>query len=235
MPNWAYSKVTLSGDHSRVTEVKNRLAKPYQDPHDPNRTITGDFLLWNIVKPTNLSAYLGEERNKFDEIVNADPDLVELNKLEFPVDAQDLMNKVLHEMETSDSWYEWNCRNWGTKWEIGNRATIEYEMPIPLTDYEPELDKPIPMALEITYRMESAWSPPVEALSKLAEQYPDVTISLTSIDESDCFAMEAQWFRVPVSPYEWSQQTYESDLDITHKLGMDLRGYCNLECCNDYE
>lgn len=231
MPNWAYSKVVLSGDLDRVTAVKNRLATPYQDPHDPTRTHEGVFLLWNIVKPNNLSAYTGEEKNIFDQIIANDPDLAELNKFVIPDDNSDLMAKVQHELETGDGWYEWNVRNWGTKWETGDKAVIEYEMPIPLTDYEPDLTKPSPMALEITYRMETAWSPPVEALAQLSVQYPDVTISLTSIDENDCFAMEAQWFRVPVSPYEWSQQTYESDLDITHELGMDLRGYCNLRCC----
>jgi len=228
MPNWAYSKVTLSGDHSRVTEIKNRLAKPYPNPHDPTTMEQGVFLLWNIVKPNNLSAYTGEEKNKFDEIVGADPELAELNKFEIPKDNGDLMAKILHEMETGDGWYEWNCRNWGTKWETGDKAVIEYEIVGELS-FD---DKPVENSLEITYRLETAWSPPVEALANLAEQYPDVTISLTSIDENDCFAMEAQWFRVPVSPYEWSQQTYESDLDITHKLGMELRGYCNLECCN---
>ncbi len=36
---------------------------------------------------------------------------------------------------------------------------------------------------------------------------------------------------------EWAngREMVEDDLEITHDLGMDLRGYCNLECCNDYE
>jgi hypothetical protein len=221
MPNWASSKVTLSGDYDTVTEIKDRLAKPYQDPHFPDKTTEGVFLLWNIVKPTNLSAYRGEEQKAFDQIIDGNPDLAELNKLEMP-EPENLMARVLHDLSTGDGWYEWNVRNWGTKWEVGNRAVLEYELP---TD----------TGMEITYRLETAWSPPAEALAKLAEQYPDVTISLISIDENDCFAMNAQWFRIPVSDTEWSQQSYESDIEITHELGMDLRGYCNLECCNDYE
>jgi hypothetical protein len=231
MPNWAYSKVTISGDMKEVSRLKEQVSQPYQDPHDPTRTNEGVFLLWNIVKPNNLSAYRGEEREVFDQIIGADPELAELSNLVLPDNNSDLVARVQHELATSDSWYEWNCRNWGTKWETGDKAVIEYELPIPLTNEDFEI--PAEMLLEITYRMETAWSPPVEALARLAEQYPEVTISLTSIDESDCFAMEAQWFRVPVSPYEWSHQTYESDLDITHKLGMELRGYCNLECCNE--
>jgi hypothetical protein len=233
MPNWAYSKVTISGDMKEVSRLKEQVSQPYQDPHYPDKTNEGVFLLWNIVKPNNLSAYLGEEKAKFDELIGADPELAELNKLVLPDNNSDLMARVIHDLATSDGWYEWNVRNWGTKWETGDKAVIEYELPIPLTNLD--FETPAEMALEITYRMETAWSPPVEALAKLAEQYPDVTISLTSIDESDCFAMEAQWFRVPISPSEFVPQTYESDLDITHKLGMDLRGYCNLDCCNQYE
>jgi hypothetical protein len=233
MPNWAYSKVTISGTYDTVSVIKHKLATPYPDPHSPSDSVEGVFLLWNIVKPDNLYTYLEKDKKAFAEIVEADPDLVELDKADKKEtwDTGNIMAQILHQQATGQGWYEWNCRNWGTKWEIANRAILEYEMPIPITDFD-DSDEPTEMLLEITYRLETAWSPPAEALAKLAEQYPDVTISLTSIDESDCFAMEAQWFRVPVSPYEWSQQIYEADLEITHKLGMDLRGYCNLECCN---
>jgi hypothetical protein len=222
MPNWASSIVTITGEQDIVTEVKNRLAKPYANPHHPEETIEGVFLLWNIVKPTNLSAYLGEEQEAFAEIINADPELTELNK---PVEPEmsSIMEKVLHQLATSDEWYEWNCRNWGTKWEISHKASLDLEVMGELS-FD---DKPVENSLELVYSMESAWSPPVEALDSLAKQYPTITISLSSIDESDCFAMEASW--------KDGDRVYEADVEITHELGMELRGYCNLECCNDYE
>jgi len=220
MPNWAYSKVTIVGDHTEVATLKHKLAEPYADPHNPNKLVTGEFLLWNIVKPSNLSAYVGDEGKAFQEIINADPDLADLNKpAELPNDLDtaldSLLPKILYEMATSDSWYEWNCRNWGTKWEVGSRAVCEFEMTTPDDRYE------------ITYRMETAWSPPFEALAKLAEQYPSITISLSSIDESDLFAMESEW--------SGGENIFADDIDITHEVGIELRGYCNLECCNEYE
>lgn len=223
MPNWAYSKVTISGDRNEVSRLKEQVSQPYQDPHDPDRTNEGVFLLWNIVKPNNLSAYRGEERAKFDELVGADPELTELNKLVLPDNNSDLVARVIHEMATSDGWYEWNCRNWGTKWDLGEKAYLEYELGGELF-FD---DTPVETTLEIGYRLESAWSPPVEALCRLSEQYPNVVIDLASIDESDCFAMSANW-----SNGEFNEQ----DEDITHEMGMELRGYCNLECCgNTYE
>lgn len=214
MPNWASSKVTLSGDYDTVTEIKDRLAKPYQDPHFPDKTNEGVFLLWNIVKPDNLDTYLERDKKAFEQIVKAEPDLVELNKADSKEtwDTGNIMAQILEQQATGQGWYEWNCRNWGTKWETGDKAVIEYELP---TD----------TGIEICYRMESAWSPPAEALEHLARQYPNITINLSSIDESDCFAMSAEWVN--------GELLGEQDEEITHDLGMDLRGYCNLECCNE--
>ena len=225
MPNWAYSKVTLIGDYDTVTEIKNKLATPYTTPWAgetnwdnttiPAEQVEGVFLLWNIVKPDNLDTYLERDKKAFEQIVKADPDLVELDKADKtskPFDTQEALVQILQERKTSDDWYNWNVRNWGTKWEITEKASVFYEMP---TD----------TGLEICYRMESAWSPPAEALDHLARQYPDITINLSSIDESDCFAYEAQWLD--------GNKFYENEPEITHALGMDLRGYCNLECCNE--
>jgi hypothetical protein len=225
MPNWAYSKVTLIGDYDTVTEIKNRLATPYTTPWagEPNwdnttipaEQVEGVFLLWNIVKPDNLDTYLERDKRAFEQIVKAEPDLVEIDKADKtskPFDTQEALVQILQERRTSDDWYNWNCRNWGTKWEITEKASVFYEMP---TD----------TGLEICYRMESAWSPPAEALDHLARQYPDITINLSSIDESDCFAYEAQWLD--------GDKFYENEPEITHELGKDLRGYCNLECCNE--
>lgn len=225
MPNWASSKVTLIGDYDTVTEIKNRLATPYTTPWAgeldwnekpiPAEQVEGVFLLWNIVKPDNLDTYLERDKRAFEQIVKAEPDLVELDKADKtskPFDTQEALVQILQERKTSDDWYNWNVRNWGTKWEITEKASVFYEMP---TD----------TGLEICYRMESAWSPPAEALDHLARQYPDITINLSSIDESDCFAYEAQWLD--------GDKFYENEPEITHALGMDLRGYCNLEGCNE--
>jgi hypothetical protein len=238
MPNWASSKVTIVGDYDTVMAIKDRLAKPYTTPWageldwkgnpTPAEQVEGVFLLWNIIKPSNLDRYLERDKKAFDSIVKAEPDLVELDKADKSdtFDANQALVQILQERKTSDDWYNWNCRNWGTKWEIGEKASIVYEMPTILAgemgDTDPDT---MPVSLEITYHLESAWSPPVEALDHLASQYPDITINLSSIDESDCFAYEAQWID--------GNKFYENEPEITHALGMDLRGYCNLECCNE--
>jgi hypothetical protein len=234
MPNWASSKVIISGDPNVVTEIKEKLATPYPNPFadEPNFAgeprkpmVEGTFLLWNIISPTDLYAYTEKDKKAFEEIVkDADTRTPEqrakdvkesMDKFQASMKDGTWLEELQEKFATSQGWYEWNCREWGTKWELtGPENHIEYEVPSP-------------DGLELCYRLLSAWSPPYEALGKLAERYPEISISLSSIDESDCWAMSAEWTN--------GEEIHADNAEITHELGMDLRGYCNLECCNEYE
>lgn len=230
MPNWASSEVTIVGDPNVVTEIKNKLATPYRNPFavlggERREMITGEFLLWNIVKPENLYYYLETDKKEFEEIVKnnfADKPVTEqaeelverMDKFQQSLKDGSWIEELQHKLETGQGWYEWNVRNWGTKWELGDDSRLRYE-------------QPSPYGLELCYSLSSAWSPPIEALDKLAEQYPNITITLVSIDENDCWAMSGEWDK--------GEKVYADDIEITHELGISLRGYCNLECCNDYE
>ena len=197
MPNWAYSTITISGSQELIKSVREQLSRPYPDPHNPDRSITGDFLLWNIISPDDLERYLGED----------------LKDKPFTEDT-DIMAQIMHEMDTGMGWYNWNCRNWGTKWETQDEhGILEHESttPNPLGDYT------------LTYRVTSAWSPPTEALYSLAQQFPTASILLDSIDESDCWAMTGGWGDGELSFCE--------DIPITHDLHISLTGYCY--ACDD--
>lgn len=226
MPNWASSHITIRGKAHDIIAIQEQLSQPYESPWNgepdeitgepvKNRTVTGDFLLWNIVKPDNLDLYLEREEKQFRAIERANPDLRAKTE-PADLDMGAIMAKILEERATGQGWYDWNCRNWGTKWETSEEQAR-------ILAYEACLDDQT--CMRIVYEVSSAWSPPVEALHKLAEQYPDVTIHIDSIDEGDCFAMTADWENGDFD---------ESEVEITHELGMTLRGYCNLECCEDF-
>ena len=65
----------------------------------------------------------------------------------------------------SGDWYDWQIKNWGTKWDIG---------PIDGLDFNLDGDKAY---LNATF--DSAWSPPVAAFEKLFEKYKNKNISIT--------------------------------------------------------
>ena len=64
----------------------------------------------------------------------------------------------------ADHWYSWNIRNWGTKWDVRGVQASE----------SPE---------SLGFGFDTAWSPPIEAIDKLAEQYPTASITLDYTEE----------------------------------------------------
>jgi len=59
----------------------------------------------------------------------------------------------------ADDWYDWRIRNWGTAWDV--QAVMEDE------------DEKY-----LQYSFDSAWSPPVEWLEKVARDYPQLSFRL---------------------------------------------------------
>lgn len=136
MPNWVYSGVSITGDAARVQEVKNRLAQPFD--RLTSRYVDREFVQTvETIEPTfsfwNIVRPEGEDRIKYDESLGASGAM--------------------------PYWYDWNCENWGTKWDSDGE----------LEEYAED---------HIHYRIETAWSPPVAALVALSAQYPDLHVEM---------------------------------------------------------
>lgn len=67
------------------------------------------------------------------------------------------LNLIMKHKATN--WYNWNIKNWGTKWDV------EIEC-IEKNDYE------------LHYGFDSAWSPPIEGIRKISELFPNLTFFL---------------------------------------------------------
>jgi hypothetical protein len=77
--------------------------------------------------------------------------------------------KLLIEKYGSDNWYDWNSKNWGTKWDCGSD---EYELSDNLFDIY----------------FESAWAPPVEWLEKTQILFPNLLFKLSYLETGGWFA-----------------------------------------------
>jgi len=213
MPNWATSKLVITGDKEQLDELITQVSAPYTIDDEEN---TGHFLLWNIIRPTNLDAYF--QRGEYDKnkvmpdkpVETRSPEQIleevteKLNDLsEYLSDPpQSLIEQIQEGFRSGMDWYNWNVRNWGTKWELGEDGSWINRIG----------------ETEVRYELTSAWSPPVEALDNLAKQYPTLAFSLKSIDEGDIFAVEVAWNK--------GERLYEIELPITHELNEQLHGYC---------
>jgi hypothetical protein len=101
MPNWVYNGLTIEGNPDEVNKLVSQLNTSYTRHFEHNwNPVTNEqepqditysnpvFSFWNIVKPTNLEAYVKQ------------PDYTS----DTPY--------------AGDDWYSWNLRNWGTKWDV---------------------------------------------------------------------------------------------------------------------
>ena len=73
------------------------------------------------------------------------------------------------------NWYDWCVENWGTKWDLDG------------ADCDRPSDK------QVKYGFHSAWSPPLEALDKIAELFPKLKLEIIYDEPGMCFEGERVW------------------------------------------
>ena len=163
MPNWVYNGLTIEGSPDSVKKLMEQMNTPFVRVHDNWDIATQQmqkqqvtypnpvFAFWNIVKPTNMEAYDGPQPK-----------------------TEDFAQAMRFE---SDHWYDWNVRNWGTKWDV---AVSSNE-----TNPDTYMEETVNGENHVVYyNFETAWSRPMGALTKLSEQYPDLLFTLSYEEET---------------------------------------------------
>ena len=157
MPNWVYNSLTIEGSAEDISAIKKQLNTPFSVEHDSwdmesremkRKTYEYNnpvFAFWNIIRPLDMEAY------------HAQPDRTK-DVLDF----------------SGDDWYNWNVRNWGTKWDVAVTDEDKY----------PETELMEESETSLAYRFNTAWSPPAEAITKLSQQYPECEMSLSYEEET---------------------------------------------------
>ena len=214
MPNWVSNGLTIEGNPEQVKSLMEQMNTPFIDYINP----TGDlafgikqrkyvnpvFSFRNIVSPADIEAYKKQPvRSKLDV---GDPnwwaDLTELSK-------------------TDMSWYSWNNREWGTKWDVAVCEDDKYS-----NTYMEEAENGENHVVYYSY--ETAWSPAVPAIEKLSAQYPSLLFTL-SYREENGWGGEMELLRgTIISHSEYDSQCDECD-------ATDQLEYCENECgqiCN---
>ena len=204
MPNWVYSTFTVEGDQLDVAQVKKQVGEPYTRKYIDYKSINGKleeieeeltlsnpvFAFWNICKPEDIQAYLYDESSGV------------------PKDNE--------EWFTSNNWYDWNVRNWGTKWDVANTDDEKYPETILVSE-----DKTF-----LQYSFNSAWSPPTKAIQKLSLQYPSLKL-LLDYEEETGWGGEIEFNNgeeTIIEKYEWKCRECDGTEDETP--------FCN-ECETD--
>jgi hypothetical protein len=124
------------------------------------------------------------------------------------------------------SWYSWNNREWGTKWDVAVSDEDKYP--------ETYVEGPVVNGENkvVYYNFNTAWSPPVPAIEKLSAQYPTLLFTL-SYKEEQGWGGEAEILRGGIiSHSQYDNQCYECDEEYTDEEYMaadtceDCYGVC---------
>ena len=212
MPNWVFNSLVVSGEKSELDKMVAQLNQPFEK-HFPDSKWNEEtkqwdktpavqvydnpvFAFWNIVKPTDISAYY--ETEVFSK-KTLEPD--------------DFMAEFVRSMREDQDWYHWNCRNWGTKWDIGVVNGDEY----------PNTIKTVNDDGSIMYHFETAWSPVGEVLMKLSEMYPTLEFDY-EYEEEQGWGGELEILRGNVTTnLEYETRCYSCD-------SYDCVDYCENDC-----
>jgi hypothetical protein len=185
MANYVYNTVSVYGNREELVRFAHQLAQPYSVSLTNNDEVRQDpFMFWNVIQPTptELPYYTGELKEEKPE----------------GYDSWDLPTKMAHDlMYSGKDWYDWNIRNWGTKWEGFDHDSTEH-----LLDENPYL----------YYSFTTAWSPPENVYRLLGEQYPSLRFEMRCEEEQGWgfeyeikngeFAITKEW-DIPDSHADW--------------------------------
>ena len=217
MPNWVFNGLTAQGPKESVYKMKEQLNKPFVDYIEA----TGDlaygikqtkysnpiFSFRNIIAPTDLEAYKAQP-------VRSDKDI---NDPDWWADNQRLS-------QTDNSWYNWNLRNWGVKWDVAV-PNDSLDSDTYMEEFEDE------WTASVYYNFNTAWSIPIHALTTLSSQYPDLLFTL-SYEEETGWGGEMELLRGEVisdNQYGWKCRECdhtEEDIPYCEECEYDMCPKC---------
>ena len=168
MPNWVANTVGILGRKDEVANIKARLNRSYSLPYinvfkdeglKYNLMVNNIFSFWNIVSPIDQGIDLLTYASQPPSLdIKAD-----LNTDEWHTEFH---KKYLEQSKVDNTWYNWNVRNWGCKWDA--------------TDVELNHEN----TYVVNYKFNTPWSPPIPAISELSKLVPHCTVILEYEEET---------------------------------------------------
>jgi hypothetical protein len=178
MPNWVYNSLKVRGDAKAIAEFK---LKAQRTEASEEGTVTSDFSFWNFKTPPAEALNSGEYH------------------------ATHGFSKEHGETgQSKNNWYNWNNREWGTKWDACEVEVAE------------EADT------FIHFTFNTAWSPPTPVFEAIAEQHPEIQMEAYCIEEQGWGVEYESADGVLYTTDEW-------DIPSTHEESMRRTESCQCE------
>ena len=189
MPNWVSNSLIIQGSADTIKAIKEQLARPILDKSKDYQT--------GEVKETVITPVMS-----FRNIIFVPDDKIDLYHETNGSKKDEATGEMIRTGDTEWNWYNFNTREWGTKWDIHNGVYLAEDKPDSLI-----------------YSFDTAWSPPVEAMLRLTEQYPEAKITLE-------YEEEQGWGGSILFTNGGHTQIEEYDIPSSHAEMIERRGEC---------
>ena len=143
MPNHVYNTVTITGDEDDLLRLKRLLSMP-----QPIQLSKGEFD--NLI--FNFHSLITPDQSIWDEYYGSKPK------------GQSLEESLKF---ASNHWYDWNIRNWGTKWNAYDESISD------------NLSDESVKSYYITYEFSTAWSAPAGIIEALAKKIHELKLNVS--------------------------------------------------------
>ena len=194
MPNHVYNTVKLTGDYDDLHILKKLLSMP-----QPIQLAEGQFDFQDI----NFYSLISPDESIWEEY-----------------NGPEIMGRSLEESLkfASNHWYDWNIRNWGTKWNAYDKVVCH------------NLDDESVDSYYITYEFNTAWSPPEGIMKALAKKIYELKLDISF---HWTYEEEQGWGGVVENTSNGNiLETDSWDIPDSHKEMLSRKGECY---CEEYE
>ena len=156
MPNWVYNSMNVNVTKEDLIAFREKASKSRPDGMDSeNGSLTyteseqSVLSFWNFIEPEDKALYFGASDYK--------PEGYE---------AWSMEERMAYSMKfSSDGWYDWNIREWGTKWDASDADLND--------DSETSLG----------YSFSTAWSIPEPVFTAMVRQHPELSFDFSCEEE----------------------------------------------------
>lgn len=194
MPNWVENRLSIVGEKEVIEKIKAQLSQPIQ-----------------VQVSTEGGTELGIAHPvfSFHNIVTFPEDKLEEYFATYGSKRDEATGEIVRTGETHFNWYNFNNREWGTKWDVANEASR----------LETSLEGGESM---LQYTFSTAWGAPKPAISMLSTQYPNLTMEL--------WWEEEQGFGETVEFCDGSEELLDEwDTVATHEDSIKRYGECSCQ------
>ena len=151
MPNWCQNEVRVYGETEDIQRFKEFVKSEVSD-FSFNSILPSPKELKGFNAPAKIVSQEEYDKFKPEEVTKDNP---------FPIGkpmTRDMSNRFQREYGF-DNWYDWQIKNWGTKWNIAETIVDEWDKD------------------SLFYAFETAWSPPIGIYNELKKLFPNLEIS----------------------------------------------------------